>query len=214
MVGNVPSSRRRQLSNKPSRNRLNLQKPNGVIAPRVTKVGGKKFSIVCVDPAKYQSEWMMADYFGNLLIEPRTVEHQRGCFDIVVQLVKQTQDRHGIRDTIVVMERTGTYYLAPKRAFVHAGCETRIVHPFGTRQYRMPADPGNKTDETDLYTQHRAAVAGFGLHEAELEPPYRSLQLRTRYRRKLVEKGPPWPVRFASTCNCRCPAMRLCSIIR
>ena len=54
---------------------------------------------------------------------------------------------------------------------------------------RMPADPGNKTDETDLYAQHRAAVAGFGLCELELEPPYRALQLRARHRRNLVERS-------------------------
>jgi transposase len=63
------------------------------------------------------------------------------------------------------------------------------VHPFATRQYRMPADPDHKTDETDLYAQHRAAVAGFGLCEWELEPPYRDLQLRARHRRNLVEKA-------------------------
>lgn len=53
----------------------------------------------------------------------------------------------------------------------------------------MPADPGNKTDETDLYAQHRAAVAGFGLRESELESPYRELQLRSRHRRNLVENA-------------------------
>ena len=46
-----------------------------MISPRVQKVGGEHFAIVCVDPAKHRSEWMMADYFGNLLIEPQTVEH-------------------------------------------------------------------------------------------------------------------------------------------
>jgi transposase len=77
-----------------------------------------------------------------------------------------------------------------KRQIFHrcAGFETRVVHPFATKQYRTPADPGNKTDETDLYAQHRAAVAGFGLREVELEPAYRALQLRARHRRKLVEK--------------------------
>ena len=53
----------------------------------------------------------------------------------------------------------------------------------------MPADPGNKTDETDLHAQHRAAVAGFGLCEFELESPYHELQLRARHRRNLVEKS-------------------------
>jgi transposase len=53
----------------------------------------------------------------------------------------------------------------------------------------MPANPGNKTDETDLHAQHRAAVAGFGLCDFELESPYRELQLRVRHRRNLVQKA-------------------------
>ena len=131
----------------------------------------------------------MADYFGNLLIEPQTVEHQQNHFDMAVLAVRQAQTQHHIQDTIVVVERTGNYYLAPKRAFARAGFETSVLHPFATKQYRLPADPGNKTDETDLYSQHRAAVAGFGLCEADLQPPYRSLQMRARHRRKLVEKA-------------------------
>ena len=190
MAGKVSSSRRRRSSSNPVfRNRLNLQKPSGVIAPRVKRVGGERFAIVCIDPAKHRSQWMMADYFGNLLIEPQTVEHQQNHFDMAVLAVRQAQTQHHIQDTIVVVERTGNYYLAPKRAFARAGFETRVLHPFATKQYRLPADPGNKTDETDLYAQHRAAVAGFGLCEADLQPPYRSLQMRARHRRKLVEKA-------------------------
>ena len=71
MTSMLRSNRRRHGAPK-SRPRLqSLQKPNGVIGPRVQKVGGAHFAIVCVDPAKHRSEWMMAEYFGNLLIEPR-----------------------------------------------------------------------------------------------------------------------------------------------
>ncbi|MGI9324897.1 MAG: IS110 family transposase, partial [Pseudomonadales bacterium] len=166
-----------------------LQKPNGVISPRVQQVGGEHFAIVCVDPAKHRSEWMMADYYGNVLIPPQTLEHQGPFFKAAMDLICQAQQQHHIEDMIVAVERTGNYYLPPKRAFANAGFETRVVHPFATKQYRVPANPGNKTDETDLHAQHRAAVAGFGLCEFELESPYRELQLRARHRRKLVEKG-------------------------
>jgi transposase len=132
---------------------------------------------------------MMADYFGNLLIERQTLEHNAAFFKLAVMQIREVQQLHDIRDTIVVVERTGNYHLAPKRAFAKAGFETRVVHPFATKQYRMPADPGNKTDGTDLNAQHRAAVAGFGLCELELESPYRELQLRARHRRNLVEKA-------------------------
>jgi len=152
-------------------------------------VGGEKFAIVCVDPAKNRSEWMMADYFGNLLIERQTLEHQAAFFKLAVMQIREAQQQHDIQDMIIVVERTGNYYLAPKRAFAKAGFDTRVVHPFATKQYRMPADPGNKTDGTDLNAQHRAAVAGFGLCEFELESPYRELQLRARHRRNLVEKA-------------------------
>lgn len=182
------ASRRSSRKSKP-RQYQSLQKPNGVISPRVQQVGGEHFAIVCIDPAKHRSEWMMADYFGNVLIEPQTLEHQGAFFKSAIEQIRQVQQEHGIEDTIVVVERTGNYYLPPKHAFAKAGFETRVVHPFATKQYRMPANPGNKTDETDLHAQHRAAVAGFGLCEYELTSPYRELQLRARHRRKLVEKS-------------------------
>lgn len=178
-------SRSRRKSSK----QLTLQKANGVIAPRVKKVGADHFAFVCVDPAKDRSEWMMADYYGNLLIEPTTVEHQAAQLHLAVSRVEQAKSNHHILDMIVTVERTGNYHLPVQRAFKKAGFEVRIVHPFATKQFRQPADPGNKTDQTDLFAQHRAAVAGFGLCEPPLDPRYQELQLRIRHRRDLVEKS-------------------------
>ena len=85
---------------------------------------------------------------------------------------------HDLRDVLVAIERTGRYHRLVQRAFAAAGFETRIVHPFATKQFRQPADPGNKTDDTDLAAIHRAAVNGFALLEAD---PRRSLDhLATR----------------------------------
>ena len=188
MSRNFRANRRRRHSRSNPRNTHSVQKARGVIGHRVKQVGGEKFAIVCVDPAKHRSEWMMADYFGNLLIQPQTLEHQAAFFKLAVMQVREAQQQHGIQDTIVVVERTGNYHLAAKRAFADAGFETRVLHPFATKQYRMPADAGQKTDGNDLKAQHRAAVAGFGLVEWELESPYRELQLRARHRRNLVEQ--------------------------
>jgi hypothetical protein len=66
----VRRSGREQHKAKP-RSRQSLQKPNGVISPRVRKVGAEHFAIVCVDPAKHRSEWMTVDYFGNLFFQPK-----------------------------------------------------------------------------------------------------------------------------------------------
>lgn len=192
MAGKITTNRRKHRKSKSrskQRNTRNLQKLSGVIGPRVAKVGGEKFAIVCVDPAKHRSEWMMADYFGNVLIEQQTLEHRAAFFKLAVAQIREAQQQHDIQDMIVVVERTGNYHLAPKRAFAKAGFETRVVHPFATKQYRVPADPGIKTDGTDLNAQHRATTAGFGLREFELESPYRELQLRARHRRNLVERA-------------------------
>ena len=86
----------------------------------------------------------MADYFGNLLIEPQSLQHQGAFFKSAVELIHQVQQAHDIQDTLVVVERTGNYYLPPKRAFASAGFETLVIHPFATKPYRMPGDPGTR----------------------------------------------------------------------
>ena len=58
-------------------------------------------------------------------------------------------------DLTVAIERTGRYHLPVKRAFVQAQFDTRLVHPLTSKQFRQPANPGNKTDDTDLSAIHR-----------------------------------------------------------
>jgi hypothetical protein len=87
MAGRTSTNRRKHRNSKSKskqRKTPNLQKPSGVIGPRVAKVGGERFAIVCVDPAKHRSEWMMADYFGNLLIKRQTLEHRAAFFKLAV----------------------------------------------------------------------------------------------------------------------------------
>src|SRR6516165_1100752 len=165
-----------------------LHKPRGVIHPRVQAVGPEHFALVCVDCAKARSKIMVADFYGRVLLEPTTVEHNQSHFDTALKSVRDAMARHHIQDTIVVIERTGRYHGPVQRAFGAAGFEVRIVHPYTTKQYRLPADPGNKTDDTDLSAIHRAAVNGFGLLEHEPDPIYVQLQLLARHRRDLVQK--------------------------
>ena len=105
----------------------------------------------------------------------------------ILQL-REGLDKHCIQDEVVAIERTGNYHLPVKRAFAAADFETRIVHPFATKQFRQPANPGNKTDDTDLDAMFRATVTGFGLSEPELDDVSKRLRLLTRHRRDLVQK--------------------------
>jgi transposase len=131
---------------------------------------------------------MLADFYGRVLLDPTTVEHNRAGFDQILRLIRDEVARCHIMDLIVVIERTGRYHGPVRRVFREAGFEVRIIHPFTTKQYRLPADPDNKTDDTDLSAIHRAAVNGFGLSEHEADPVSAQLQLLARHRRNLVRK--------------------------
>src|SRR4051812_11865094 len=137
-----------------------LHKPLGVVHTRVLAVGPEHFAFVCVDCAKARSKILVADFYGRVLVEPTTVEHNRSAFDASILAVRAAMDRHHIKDVIVVVERTGRYHGPIQRAFREARFEVRVIHPYATKQYRLPADPGNKTDDTDLSAIHRAAVNG------------------------------------------------------
>ncbi len=96
---------------------------------------------------------------------------------------------HHLGDLVVAIERTGNDHTPVKRAAVAAGFEARVVHPLASRQFRLPADPGNKTDDTDLLAIYRAAVTGFGLVEPALDEVHLQLRLLARHRRDLVRKN-------------------------
>jgi transposase len=164
-------------------------KPRGVLHPRVQQVGPEHFGIVCFDCAKVRSKFLLADFYGRLLIPPTTVAHNRPELEAAVAQLRQAFADHQLADGLVAIERTGRYHRLVQRTFAAAGFETRILHPFVTKQYRQPVDPGNKTDDTDLAAIHRASVTGCALLEATRDEAWTTLLLLIRQRRDLVRKG-------------------------
>jgi transposase len=175
---------RKNRTNGPAR----LGKPNGIIQPRVEKVGPERFGIVAIDCAKARSKWMLCDFYGKVLVPPTEVEHAQAQMSLATLQFKEACKSHGIRDSIVAIEMTGTYHRPIQRAFRKAGAETRLVHPFASKHYRLPSHGDNKTDDHDLEGIFRAAVNGFGLLEPIWDDTYRQLQLLARHRRDLVQK--------------------------
>ena len=166
-----------------------LQKPNGQLVPRVQQVGPEHFGIVACDCAKARSRYFLADFYGRVLLEPTTVHHQRGDLHAAIDRVRQAMLQHQLGDLVVALERTGEYHRPVQLAFRQAGFETRLVHPLTSKQYRQPADPGNKTDDTDLAAIFRATTHGFGLLEPTWPDDYLTIQLLRRHRRDLVDKN-------------------------
>jgi transposase len=166
-----------------------LQKPNGQLVPRVQAVGPEHFGIVAIDCAKARSRYCLANFYGQTLLEPTTLPHSRGTFQAAIDRIRQAMRQHDLRDLVVAIERTGEYHRPVQRAFRQADFDTRLVHPFTTKQYRQPADPGNKTDDTDLAAIVRATTHGFGLLEPTWPDDYVTMQLLRRHRRDLVDKS-------------------------
>ena len=189
MSYHVRRTGRVQQKGKP-RTKQSLQKPNGVISPRVRKVGGEHFAIVCVDPAKHRSEWMMADYFGNLLIESanrRTPKHflQSGGGDDSASPATTRHPRHDRRcgtngKLLSVLPNARLPVPDLKR-------ESSIRSlPSSTECRPIPATRPMKTTFTPSIERRSPAL---DCASWKLEPPYRDLQLRARHRRNLVEKS-------------------------
>jgi transposase len=166
-----------------------IAKPRGVLHPRVQKVGPEHFGIVCFDCGKRNSKYLLADFYGHVLIPPTHIPHNRPALDEAIARIRQAFTDHQLLDGVAAIERTGRHHRLVQRAFAAAGFETRIVHPFVTKQYRQPVDPGNKTDDVDLAALHRATVTGCALKEQERDEAWTGLQLVIRHRRDLVQKG-------------------------
>jgi transposase len=182
----------RSTGKRPSRSRRQrefLQKPRGVVHPRVQRVGPEHFGIVCIDCHKARSSWMLCDFYGNVLIPVQQLQHNRAEIQAALAHIDDVCRQRRIHDRLVAIERTGRYHHVVRNAFAAAGYDVRIVHPHTTKHFRQPADPGIKTDDKDLAAIRLAAVNGFALQEHAPQEPWRSLQLLARHRRDLVHKN-------------------------
>ena len=165
-----------------------VQKPLGKFTDRVQAVGPERFGVVSFDCAKGRSKFFFCDFYGNVLVDPTLVEHNQTDLRAACDRVRSVMCARGLQDVVVAIERTGTYHRPVQDAFRRANFETRLVHPFASKQFRQPADADNKTDDTDLAAIFRAAVNGFGLLQPAWPELYLELQQLSRQRRDLVCK--------------------------
>jgi transposase len=166
-----------------------VHKPRGEFHARVESVGPQHFGIVCVDCAKARSKFLFVDFFGKVLIPPTVLEHQQSEFEAAHNRINEACRQHQIKDRLIAIERTGLYHAPVQRFFRSHDWDVRLVHPYASRQCRLPVDPGNKTDDTDLAAIFRATINGFGLVDLPWSDPYRALQFLARQRRDLVTKS-------------------------
>src|SRR5437899_11669948 len=107
-----------------------LHRPRGLFHSRVQQVGPEHFGIVSIDCAKARSKWMLADFYGKVLVPPTEVAHNRVELALAVSTVRAAMGRHELRDSLGAVERTGRYPHPIKNAFAKADLDTRPVHPY------------------------------------------------------------------------------------
>jgi transposase len=195
----------------PRRRKTNfVQKPNGALGPRVQAVGPERFGIVMVDVSKQRIQTQMCDFYGNEIIPFTVYEQSRVGYANCLRSIADARTRVGLLDLVIAIERTGEYHRPFQRAAQRAQYDVRIVHPLATHHFRKLADPGNKTDATDLGGIHRATVNGFGLIERILPPEYLQLQLLIRHRRDLVHKQTTLCCQIKETLHAIMPGYEQC----
>ncbi|MCG8586241.1 MAG: transposase [Pirellulales bacterium] len=165
-----------------------IGKPTGQIQQRVQAVGPERFGIVAVDCAKRRSKWMLANFYGKVIVEPTQVEHTAGSLRTMTQQATEACRQEGLADTIAAVEMTGIYHKPVQRALRKAGFDTRIVHPFASNHYRRPLHADVKTDDNDLEAIFHAAVKGYGLVTLPVGEVYQSLQAASRHRHNLIKQ--------------------------
>jgi hypothetical protein len=74
-----------------------LQKPRGSIHARVQQIGPEHFGIVCVDCAKARSKWLLADFYGKLVVPPTQVAPNRVELDFMISQVRRACQEHNLR---------------------------------------------------------------------------------------------------------------------
>src|SRR5580704_5780619 len=82
-----------------------IQKPRGSIQARVQDVGPERFGIISVDCAKARCKWMLANFYGKILVPPTKVAHNRVELDALISLVQQAATAHGLGEVLVAVER-------------------------------------------------------------------------------------------------------------
>jgi transposase len=177
--------RKRRRSGRPPA--LHLQRGSASFAERVREVGAEHFGILAVDCHKERFAVLLANFHGQVLMDMQVVENTGPALEGLVVRLKEEAERHGLADLVVAIERTGRYY-RPIRTVLGAHWTVLLVHPFATKQLRQPADPGNKTDRTDLLAMVRAIQVGFGTREAPLGERGEEWLAVSRWREDLVRK--------------------------
>jgi len=166
---------------------LHVQRGSASLAERVRKVGADHFGILAVDCHKDRFAVLLANFHGQVLMDLRVVENTGPELASLVEEVKRQAERHGLADLVVALERTGRYY-RPIQAVLQPHWPILMVHPFATKQLRQPADPGNKTDRTDLLAMVRAVQVGFTTADADLPARWAEWRLVSRWREDLIRK--------------------------
>ncbi len=164
---------------------VHRRRASKALEARVRRVGPDRFGVVAVDCAKRRFAVLLTDFYGHPLADGLEVENTAPALEGLVAWLEAQCERHGLKDLVVAVEQTGRYH-RPVCQVLRRHWEVRMVHPFATKQLRQPADPGNKTDWTDLAAIVRAVLVGYATEADELPERWVAWRLVSRERENRV----------------------------
>ena len=162
-----------------------LKKAPNSLQPRIEEIGAEHFGVLAVDCAKARFQVLLGNFCGTVLMEPQEFDNSGPDLEHLVETVQHEVRRHGLKDLVVALERTGRFH-HPVRTVLRRHWTVKMIHPLATKRLRQPADPGNKTDATDLVAILRATIAGYGTDDEELSESWAAWRLVGREREALV----------------------------
>ncbi len=166
---------------------LVLKKTDESLRRRVREIGGERVGIVPIDVAKQRVCAMIADFYGNVLLDPEEFPVTAGGLDLLDRRIAETQQEHALKLMVIGLEQTGRLHEPVKRVLGRRW-EIKMIHPLVTNHLRKGFSHSIKTEGMDVDALLRAVAGCYGSPVRTLPVAYERWQAVHRAREQLVDE--------------------------
>jgi len=144
--------------------------------------------VVPIDVAKRSSRALVANYLGEVLVEPFTFEHTRPGVDLLVQRVEEAGRKTCAARVYVAMESTGHYGELLAGRLRQTPWQVLQVNPYAVKTRRSGSLGWCKTDDLDLCAIGSLVIDSVASEAGRVRGTYYNLRLAARARRDAVRR--------------------------
>lgn len=144
--------------------------------------------IVAIDIGKYTHKTLMANVFGDVLVQPLEIDASLTGFKMLCAKIDETCATHSCKEVVVGIETTAHYYEDLVRLCHQEGYIVRIINSATTAFEREVMLNWSKTDNIDLSAIVHSILQGRGSAVIQSTKTLDTLKKFTRFRRGLVNQ--------------------------